>query len=155
MTDPLDAMKGVTQQTDNANPDPEKEREKKEADAEAMDWASIPFTLGKFLTMIEPALAPVYAPDKCLAWGKAAHLTAKKHGWSSPSKLPELALALSSLTFAVPSVILIRQRVKVLKEAQDGSAWSKVAIWWGERKRQRAEAKAAKAAADKPNEAEQ
>lgn len=138
----LEALGGLTQATDAANPSPEQKQAEAQkatqaADAEksAVEWGRIMFTVGGFACMIEPALKQVYTEEACFDWGRAAHQVAKKYGWDAPTKVPELALIASTFGFAVPTFFMIRERIRSIKEGKAPESWlNKVGLWWRTRK---------------------
>ena len=88
----------------------------------AAEWAMIPQTVGGLLSMAMPELAPVYAPERCMEWGRAFHAVAQKYGWQFPSVGPELALIVSSASFLVPTAVLVRARLAARKAQRSGEA---------------------------------
>lgn len=152
----LEALGGMTAETDAANPSPEQAAQAQASqqaalddEQEAINWGSIPFTLGGVLTLIEPALAPVYSEERCLMWGRRMHAVAKKRGWTSPSG-PELALLSSTATFVVPSVMLVRAKFQQIRDgsAPADSIMAKIGLWWRTRKARKGMAAAVKPQAD-------
>jgi hypothetical protein len=95
------------------------------------------FTIGGVMTLLEPELKPVYAEDRCLVWGQHMNAVADKHGWNAPSASPEIALIGCSMGFAVPTFLMIRQRVTELKEDQAAqkSMLGKIVVWWRRKRR--------------------
>ena len=91
------------------------------------------FTVGGFACMIAPELKPVYSQDRCLDWGQSANAVAEKYGWNGVSSMPELALIASTVGFAVPTYMVVSQRLKDLKASKDGTLLEKMAAWWRNR----------------------
>lgn len=138
----LEALGGLTQATDAANPTPEQQQaeaqkatQAAEADKSAIEWGRIMYTVGGFACLIEPALKKVYTEEACMDWGRHAHVVAKKHGWDAPNKVPELALIVSTFGFAMPTFFMIRERIRAIKEGTAPESWlNKVGLWWRTRK---------------------
>lgn len=150
--DKLNALGSMTQETDAENPDPQQQAEQaRQAQAEqasvqaARQWGMLMFTLGGFAQMIAPELKPVYSQERCMEWGEQANAVAEKYGWTGPAAMPELALIASTAGFAVPTYLVIRQKLEQAKAAKDGSVAEKVAAWWHNRKARKAGAAAAAA----------
>lgn len=145
--DGLLALGHVTKETDQANPDPaqraeqEKEAEKaRQAEVGARAWAGVMGLIGRAVCMIEPKLTPVYSRDACLAWGEAANSVAEKYGWNSPDDMPELALLTSTAFIAVPTVLLLREKMQEVKDGNATGLAAKIGIWWRTRKARKAAA---------------
>jgi hypothetical protein len=141
----LEALGPMTQETEDANPDPARaQAEQKQAEqlgaAEqgARNWGMLMFTIGQAFCMLAPELKPVYSEERCLQFGEAAYPVAEKYGWNGPSNIPELALCLSLFTFALPTWMVIRQRMADLKDSKDGSPLAKLGAWWRNRKAKKA-----------------
>lgn len=146
--DGLDALDNLVEETDAANPGPEQrqqeQREQEEAEQieqGAKDWAMVPFMIGGLATMFAPELAPVYTKERCLIWGRHANQVAVKWGWNSPSNMPELGLAACTISFALPTFLVLREKLREMKEGKASGLMAKVGLWWRSRKA----AKAAKA----------
>jgi hypothetical protein len=144
----LEALAELTADVDAANPSMEQRaaeaQEEKQAaavDQAAKDWGYIPFTIGSTLAMIAPELKAVYTEEACLQWGTHAAAVAEKYGWKSPAS-PEIALAACTLQFAVPSVLIVREKLREMREGKATGLLAKVGVWWRTRKA----AKAAEAA---------
>ena len=138
----LESLAYATQEADQANPDAAERQaaqseatDADQAEQSARDWAMIMFMVGGFATMIAPELKPVYAEDRCLTWGRHANQVAVKYGWNSPAGMPELALLASTLTIAVPTVILVRAK---LKDAKAEGMIAKAGAWWRNRQTRKA-----------------
>lgn len=149
----LEALAGMTTETDAEHPDPQEQARQAEQAAQASEseagaraWGMVMFTVGGFAQMLAPELKPVYSEERCFQWGQQAQAVAEKYGWTGPSTLPELALIASTAGFAVPTYLVIRQKVEHAKAAKDGTMAEKLSAWWQHRKAQRAAAKAAAAA---------
>lgn len=132
----LMALGSVTKETDAANPAPEvvqAQQQKKDADTEleagAKSWGQVMFSLGGAVTMIAPELQQVYAPERCLDWGRHAYLVGKKYGWKCDT-LPELALLSSTMGFLVPTVLVIRAKAKQVKDAKEAGLFGRMVMWW-------------------------
>ncbi len=86
---------------------------------QAEAWAVIPQMIGGFVLMIAPELAPCYTDAKCLQWGERMVPVALKRGWDKgPDSLPEIALIASSLGFAVPTYLVVRNKLAAAKAAK-------------------------------------
>lgn len=149
----LEALGGLVDELEGANPSQEAQQEQaeqaaqqSEAEAGARAWGMVMFTVGGFAQMIAPELKPVYSEDRCYQWGQQAQAVAQKYGWNGPSAMPELALIASTVGFALPTYMIVRQKLEQAKAAKDGSIGEKLAAWWAHRKAQRAAARAAAAA---------
>lgn len=96
----------------------QEEQAQQEATAlsEAKAWAQVPFAVGKLLCMVAPELEPVYSEAACQAWGESVVPVAQKYGWSA-SVFPEIALAITTAGFAIPSYLVARAKLAALKEA--------------------------------------
>lgn len=159
-TDPanrLEALAGMTQEADAANPSAEQQQatatqqaQISEAEAGARQWGILMFTIGGFCQMIAPELKPVYSEDRCYAWGQTANAVSEKYGWNGPSAMPELALIASTAGFFVPTYLVVRGKLEQAKAAKDGTLSEKIGLWFANRKAKRA---AAREAATPPSEA--
>lgn len=145
----LAALENVTREVDAGNPSPEEvaQRERQEleqSDAEigARAWAQALYAIGGAVTLIAPELRPVYAPERCLEWGQAANEVGKKYGWKTEA-MPEIALIASSMSFLVPTVLVIRAKAAQVKEAREATLFGKAVLWWRMRKAKKAGAAAA------------
>lgn len=151
----LEQLAGMTQETDAANPSAEQQQQAAQeieqasaADQAAKQWGMLMYTVGGFACMIAPELKPVYAEDRCFAWGQQANNVAEKYGWNGPSAMPELALIASTAGFLIPTWMIIKQKIEQAKAAKDGSLTEKLAAWWQNRKAKRAMATAPKTEPD-------
>lgn len=140
----LAALGTVTRETDAANPDQAtvQQREQlqvEEAQAEegAQQWGQIMFLFGGAVTMVAPELKPVYAEARCLTWGKAANEVAKKYEWDAPA-LPELTLAACSMSFVIPTFLVLREKAKEIKDARNAGVFGRLVLWWRARKGEKA-----------------
>ena len=124
--DKLGALGSLTNEVDAENgPTPEQaEAIKAEADAEAQAkaWAVIPMTVGKVLSMFAPELDMIYTPEACKGWGEAMVPVAEKYGWNGPSNLPELGLIISTASLAMPTVVVLKMRIKAMRETAEAEA---------------------------------
>ena len=141
----LEALEHRIKETEDANPDPAAQQAEQtakqaaqEAEQGAQEWGMLMFTLGGLACMIAPELRPTYSQDRCLTWGTHAHAVSVKYGWTSPS-IPEIALVASTISFALPTWILVRQRLALLKK-REGTWSEKLAAWWHSRKAKKPEA---------------
>lgn len=142
----LEALAGMAQQVDGANPSAEQQQAEQakaaaasEFDQAAMQWGMLMFTVGGFAQMIAPELKPVYTEENCFRWGQQANAVAQKYGWGSPSRMPELALITSTAGFAVPTFFLIREKLREAKEGKGPQSWlNKFGLWWRTRKARQA-----------------
>ena len=146
----LEQLAGMTQEADAANPSAEQQQQAaqaqatiSEAEISARQWGMLMFTIGGFCQMIAPELRQVYTEERCFNWGQQANSVAEKYGWNGPSAMPELALIASTAGFAIPTYMVIKQRLEQAKAAKDGSLSEKIAAWWAHRKAKRAAAHAA------------
>lgn len=138
----LEALAGMTADTEGDNPSQEAQQEAaaeqartSEADAAAKAWGMLMFTIGGFAQMIAPELKPVYSEDRCFQWGQQANAVAEKYGWAGPSALPELALIASTAGFAVPTYFLMKARIQQAQAGEGPSTWAaKMGLWWRTRK---------------------
>lgn len=144
-TNRLEALAGMTQETDEATPSAEQQQAEKaeaeavsQADIAAKQWGMLMFTIGGLACMVAPELRPVYAEERCFAWGQQANAVAEKYGWNGPSTMPELALIAATAGFAVPTFIVVRQKMEMAKDAKDGGLLTKLGLWWQQRKARRA-----------------
>lgn len=136
----LAALGAITREADEANPDPATvERAEKEeaavsaAEQGAREWGRLMFMLGGAVCMVAPELKPVYAQEPCLEWGRQAHAVAEKYQWKGPA-LPELALAVSTLGFAIPTWLVLREKARQISDARNAGAFGKFVLWWRERR---------------------
>lgn len=117
----LGALGRMVDEVDGESPDAlaaQAEHAEQEATAlsEAKAWAQVPFAVGKLLCMLAPELEPVYSEAACQAWGESVVPVAQKYGWSA-SVFPEIALAITTAGFAIPSYMVIRAKMAAMKEA--------------------------------------
>lgn len=147
--DQLNALGGMVEELEGANPGMEAQQAAAEAQAQASEseagaraWGMMMFTIGGFAQMIAPELKPVYSEDRCFQWGQQAQAVAEKYGWGGPTAMPELALVASTAGFAVPTYLVIRGKVEQAKAARDGTLLEKLAAWWQHRKARKAQAQA-------------
>ncbi len=142
----LESLAAMTQEADAANPSAEQQQEAaaeaaavSESEAAARQWAILMFTIGGFAQMIEPELKQIYSEDRCLAWGVNANAVAEKYGINSPSAMPELALIVSTAGFFVPTVFVVRAKIKEAKDGSGPASWiAKIGLWWRTRRARRA-----------------
>lgn len=136
----LESLAGLTQSVDAdaggaapGQPGAQAAPEAPEADQSAKEWGMLMYTVGGMLQMVAPDLKPIYSEERCFEWGKCADLVAQKHGWNAPTNSPELALLASTISFVVPSVMKVRQRVAQAK-ALEGTVLGRIVNWWRSRK---------------------
>lgn len=146
----LEALGGMADELDAANPDPaQREAEQQEQAAEAVrvseaemaarQWGMLMFTIGGFACMIAPDLKPIYTEDRCLQWGQQANAVGEKYGWNGPSAMPELALIASTAGFAIPTYFAVRASIKAAKDGNGPAGWlAKAGLWWRTRKARKA-----------------
>lgn len=144
MSDPnqtLEALAGMAQETDAANPDPQaaqraaaEQAQAAQADAAAKQWGMLMYTVGGFAQMIAPELKAVYSEERCFAWGQQANAVAEKYGWNGPSAMPELALLASTAGFAVPTYFIVRERLAQAEKGGPQGWLSRMGLWWRTRK---------------------
>ncbi len=117
----LTALETMTAETDaNGPPTPEqleKEKEAAEAVTEAEAWAQVPLMLGSVLSMFAPELQAIYTQENCASWGERMVPVAQKYGWNGPSNLPEIGLVIATAGMAIPTVIVVRAKLKQMQEA--------------------------------------
>lgn len=138
----LEALGGMTAETEAANPGPEQQQQQAKEQAEATEaetaarqWGMLMFTVGGFAQMIEPGLKQVYTEDRCYAWGQQANAVAEKYGWNGPSAMPELALIASTAGFLVPTYFMVKARMKAAQHETGPASWvAKMGLWWRTRK---------------------
>lgn len=102
---------------------------------EARQWSAIPLMIGGALCMAAPELRQVYTEGNCLNWGRAMVPVSQKYGWGGARKLPELSLAIVTLSLALPSFLAVRAAV----EEQRAGWVGKLRAWWLRRKAAKAE----------------
>lgn len=115
----LDALEGLVTEVDGEGPPTAEQQQqaKKEEDLEvgARSWGMIAFTIGGGLSLLAPELKQVYSEDACMQWGRSMMPVAEKYGWNSPGALPELGLLMTTMSLAVPSFLVIREKVRQAK----------------------------------------
>jgi hypothetical protein len=143
--DGLAALGNLTQEADAANPDAatqEQERQQGEkveaAEQGAKEWGLLMFTVGGLVSMVAPELKPVYTEDRCLNWGKHANQVAEKYGWNGPGIMPELALLGCTAGFMVPTVMVLREKMREVKEGKEAGLAGKLVLWWRARQAKKA-----------------
>lgn len=138
----LEALGGMTAETESANPDPARaQAEQAEqakasaADLSAKQWGMLMYTIGGMCQMIAPDLRHVYTEERCFQWGQSANAVAEKYGWNGPSSMPEIALIASTAGFAVPTWLLMKANIKAAQAGNSpASLAAKIGIWWRTRK---------------------
>lgn len=138
----LEALGGMTAETESANPDPARaqaeqaEREQaSQDDMNAKQWGMLMYTIGGFCQMIAPELRQVYTEERCFQWGQSANAVAEKYGWNGPSSMPEIALIASTAGFAVPTWLLMKANIKAAQAGNSpASLAAKIGMWWRTRK---------------------
>lgn len=143
----LDALDGMCDELDAANPSPEQQQAEtaeqaaaSEAEQSAKDWGMTMYALGQTFCMIAPELKPIYSEERCLMFGERMTPVAVKYGWNAPSG-PEFALATCLLGFAVPTFLAVRARLDALREGKDPtSLLARIGLWWRARRARRAAA---------------
>ena len=151
----LEALADATATIEGENPGPEQQAaqqqaatEATEAEQGAKDWGMLMFTVGGFVSMIDPRLQKVYSQDRCLTWGQHANLVATKYSLNGMALMPEIALMGCTLGFAVPTFLLLRETMGKLTEATaPANIGTKLAFWWRQRKAAKQAAQQAKAGA--------
>lgn len=96
----------------------EAEKQQAEDEVEAQAWAQVPMMLGSVMSMIAPELKAVYTKEACDAWGVAMVPVAQKYGWNGPSNLPEIGLLITTASLAVPTVVIVRAKIRQMREAE-------------------------------------
>lgn len=114
--DEIDAKFGPTEEQAEAI------KEEATAEAQAKAWAVIPMTVGKVLSMFAPELQLVYTPDACKEWGECMVPVAEKYGWNGPSNLPELGLVISTASLALPTILVVKMKIKAMRETAEAEA---------------------------------
>lgn len=150
----LAALAAVTRETDEANPSPEQrqaqQQEQEQASAAeqgAREWGQLMFLFGGAVTMVAPELKPCYSEERCMQWGGAANAVAEKYQWNSPA-IPELTLAACTLSFVVPTFLVLREKARAVTEAKNAGAFGKLVLWWRARRAAKAGQEPAPAAAE-------
>lgn len=151
--DKLQGLDNIVSEADAmGGPTPEQAQEAQAQQAQnvaAMEWAAIAYTIGGALAILAPELREkVYTVEACNAWGESAAAVAEKYGWNGPSNVPELGLLMATMGLAVPSVIVIRHRIKSAKaeDADKGGVLEKIKAWWRDKQAAKAAAVAARSA---------
>ena len=137
----LDALGNMTQEFEQSNPSPEQAQaqataqtaEAASADG-ARDWGMVAFTVGGLFCMAAPELHQVYTEERCLAWGQHMQQVSDKYGWGSPSNSPEWGLAAVTFSFALPTFMVLRQKLQEAKAAKK-SVMGGLFWWWKNRKK--------------------
>lgn len=154
----LEALGGIVDEADAAaGPTPEQAQQQAEqvaaeesAEQGAREWGMLAYTVGNAFAMFAPELRQVYSEDACMAWGRSVVPVAEKYGWSSTSKVPELGLALATISLAAPTVIAIRYRLQH-PEKDSGGMLTRLREWWREKRAKKA-AQVVREATDKASE---
>lgn len=134
----LEALAGMTAETEAANPSQEQQAQAEKAQTEASqaeqgakDWGLLMYSIGGLVCMIEPKLKPVYSEDRCLTWGEHANTVAAKYGWNGVGLMPEITLIGCTIGFAVPTVLVLRQTLAKVETGTGPDTWiTKIGIWW-------------------------
>jgi hypothetical protein len=144
----LEALGGMTAETESANPDPAQVQAEQaeaaqasEADISAKQWGMLMFTVGGFACMISPELKPVYSEERCFQWGQQANAVAEKRGWNAPANAPEIALVISTAGFLLPTFFTLKNKAREVAKNNPVGWVAKLGIWW-RTKRAKAKAKA-------------
>ena len=138
----LEALQGITDETESANPDPAAQQAAQaeqarasEADMAAKQWGMLIYTIGGMCQMIAPELKEVYSEQRCFDWGQQANAVAEKYGWNGPSAMPELALLASTAGFFVPTFFMMREKIRAAQTGNTPAGLAaKVGMWWRMRK---------------------
>ncbi|WP_431257206.1 hypothetical protein ACQ86G_21475 [Roseateles chitinivorans] len=141
----LEALGGLVDDADAAaGPTPEQAQQQAEqiaveaaADQGAREWGMLAYTIGNALAMFAPELKHVYTEDACLAWGRSVVPVADKYGWSGTSKVPELGMALATISLAAPTVIVIRHRLQN-PDKDKGGMLTQLKDWWRNKRAKKA-----------------
>lgn len=119
----LEGLGGLVGEVDAENGPTDEQVQKAAAEAEAMTeaqaWAQVPAGIGSVLAMIAPELQAIYTPEACQRWGEAMVPVAQKYKWTGPSKLPEVGLLVVTATMAVPTVVVVRHKLQIMREAAE------------------------------------
>jgi hypothetical protein len=118
----MEALEGLVTEVDTqGGPTPEQQAEQQQQQTiedGAREWGAIMYMVGGGRAMLAPERKAVYTEDRCLAWGQTVMPVAEKYGWDQPGSIPELGLVISTLGFAVPSVMIIRHKLATIKAAK-------------------------------------
>lgn len=119
------ALDGLVTEVDADGPPTPEQAEQQAREAQALDgaqqWATVAQGIGSLFSLIAPELRGVYTPDACQQWGQAMQPVAEKHGWNSPTNLPEFGLFMVSLGLGVPTFLVLRERIKELKRERQAA----------------------------------
>lgn len=140
MVDEADAVGGPTpeQQQEQAQ-QAQQAQQQGEDERKAREWGVLAYTIGGALSMAAPELRQVYTEAACLDWGRSVVPVATKYGWDNgPSKVPEIGLLLSTLGLAIPTVYVLRQRIKEAKPEDAGKPGAgmlaSLKAWWRDKR---------------------
>ena len=138
----LEGLAELTAEVDGEGPPTAEQAEQQRAEVQALDaareWGLIAYTVGNALAMFAPELKQVYTEEACTKWGESVVPVAEKYGWGGPGKVPELGLLLSTAALAVPTVVLIRMRLKEAPEGKAGGLLGSLKAWWREKRAKKA-----------------
>jgi len=120
----MDALETLVGEVDRESPAAQAEQQQAATEAEAAEleaksWGMIAYTVGGALSMLCPELRQVYSENACLDWGRAVVPVAEKYGWNGPGGVPELGLLIATAGLAVPSVLVIREKLRQMAEERD------------------------------------
>lgn len=108
----------TAEQQEQAKQEEQKAQAELAAEDEAREWGMIAYMIGGGLALLAPELKQIYSEDRCLQWGRSVVPVSQKYGWNGPGSIPELGLALSTMTLAVPTYLVVRTKLAELKEAK-------------------------------------
>ena len=118
----MQQLEAVVGEVDASGPPTEaqqQEQQQQEAAATgAQEWGAVMQMIGGGLSMLAPELGEVYTEDACGRWGLAMQAVADKYGWNGPSGIPEFALVMTTAPLAVPSYLILREKVRQIREAR-------------------------------------
>lgn len=135
----LEALGGMTGEFEKDNPTPEQAQETQAQAAAvsatadgARDWGMMMFAIGGLICMAAPELRPVYSEQRCLTWGEHMQQVADKHGWNSPTNAPEFGLIAASVSFVVPTYLVLQAKIQEARAAKK-SVMGGLFLWWKNR----------------------
>jgi hypothetical protein len=142
----MEGLAGIVDEADGAaGPTPEQAQQQQQIDdteQQAREWGMLAYMIGGALAMVAPEVKQIYTDDACLAWGRSVVPVAEKYGFTGPSKVPELGLLLATASLAVPTVLVIRHRLKTLQPDDAGKPGptgilASIKQWWRDKRAKR------------------
>lgn len=129
-TEGLDALKGMCEEADAANPagqaqaaQAEQEQEQQESAGDA--WGTLIYSIGSMATAAIPKLEKVWTKDQCRLIGHALVPVAEKYNWAAPSSSPELTLAFATVPLAFGTYVVVKEWAQEQREAKRQAALQK------------------------------